>query len=345
MADTDLLKKFIEGNPPKNIRMAAARGLMPIPPHQMLQILVRLRRDPEPDVAAAAAGTLGAWPQKDVVAQLQSPGCSREVLEHFAVSGTSAIQEAIILNPETPGAVVASLASAADPALLETILYNRTRLLETPEILRRLKQNPAATAQVLAAVQEIESDFFGNKKQEYAVEEIEQQKPAEESLLELEEELPWDELSLEGLPTDPEQREAAILARVNTLTAPQKIKLALMGNREARAVLIRDPNKEVSRSVLMSPKLAAHEIESFASMRNVSEEVLRIIGSSKQWTRHYATIHNLVKNPKTPPMISQRLMFRLLPKDLMLLARDRGIPEAVRRNAERMVAQKNPHKA
>ena len=344
MADTDLLKKFLEGNPPKNIRMAAARGLMPIPPHQMLQLLVRLHGDPEPDVAAAAAGTLGGWPHQDVVAQLQSPGCSREVFEHFAGSGTAAVQEAIILNPESPCEVIASLASTAAAALLEMILYNRTRLLETPEILQRLKRNPAATAQILAAAQEIETDFFGDKKQDYTVEEIEQQAPVEESLLELEEELPWDDLSLEGLPTDPEEREAVILSRISTLTPRQKIKLALMGNREARALLIRDANKEVARSVLLSPKLAGNEIESFASMRNVSEEVLRLIGSRKQWIRNYATIHNLVKNPKTPPMISQRLMFRLLPKDLLLLARDRGIPEAVRRNAERILSQRNPHK-
>jgi hypothetical protein len=75
-------------------------------------------------------------------------------------------------------------------------------------------------------------------------------------------------------------------------------------------------------------------------MRNVSDEVLREIGNSREWTRCYAVVHSLVKNPKSPPFISQRMLSRLHTKDLTLLGRDRGIPEAVRRNAQRMAAQR-----
>jgi len=116
--------------------------------------------------------------------------------------------------------------------------------------------------------------------------------------------------------------------------------LALMGSREARAVLVRDTNKEITRCVLQSPKLAINEVESFAAMRQVSDEVLRTIGNSKTWTKSYTVAHNLVRNPKTPPMISQRLLLRLLPKDLIMLSRDRGVPEAVRKGAERTVKQR-----
>ena len=79
-------------------------------------------------------------------------------------------------------------------------------------------------------------------------------------------------------------------------------------------------------------------------MRNVCDDVLRQIGNSKEWTRSYVVIHNLVKNPKTPPAISQRMMPRLLSKDLMLLSRDRSITEAVRRNAQRLLSQRNASK-
>jgi hypothetical protein len=82
-------------------------------------------------------------------------------------------------------------------------------------------------------------------------------------------------------------------------------------------------------------------VESFAAMRNVSEDVLREIGNSRQWTRHYNVVHNLAKNPKTPPAITQRLLFRLQSKDLSLLARDRGVPEMVRRNAQRTLTARN----
>lgn len=344
MSDSDLLKNFFEGNPPKPIRMMAARGLVPLPPSGMLQLLVHLARDPDEEVALKAAETLNGWSERDLVAQLQAPECSQDVLDHFAGSGAAAVQEAIVLNPAAGGPVIAKLAATVSAPLLETILYNRTRLLNAPEILESVKANPAATAEILRLIEEVETEFFGGKKSTYTVGEQAQPAPELEEGFALETELPPDDLILEGLPVGPQERETAILNRLGSLTVRQKIKLALMGTRELRSALVRDRNKEVSRSVLQSPKLTLNEIESFAAMRNCSEDILRVIGSSKAWTKSYGVIHNLIKNPKTPALISQRLMIRLLSKDLKLLIRDRGLPEAVRRNAERMLQQRSSSK-
>jgi hypothetical protein len=345
MPDSDVLKSFSAGNPPKSIRMIAARGLVPIPPGEMLLLLVRLAQDSDQEVAQRAKETLNGWNEKEIVTRLEASECSQEVLEHFAGSTLPAIQEAIILNPHAPAALIANLASCVATPLLETILYNRTRLLDSPEILQEIKLNPAATPEILRLVEEMETEFFGSKKRAYTVTESDQSAPARRENIELEVELPPGDLALEGLPIDPQEREAAILSRIGAMTVRQKIQLARMGTREARSVLIRDTNKEVSRSVLQSPKLTVTEVEAFAAMRNASEDVLRLIGSSKNWTRSYAVTHNLVKNPKTPPMVSQRLLSRLHPKDLMMLSRDRGIPEALKRSAERMLKQRNAPKS
>jgi hypothetical protein len=128
------------------------------------------------------------------------------------------------------------------------------------------------------------------------------------------------------------------------MTVPQRLKHAMFGNREVRAILIRDNNREVAKSVLRSPKLTDTEVEAFAAMRNVTDDVLREIGNSRELTRSYVVAHNLVKNPKTPPMIAQRMLSRLHTRDLYLIGRDRGIPEAVRRNAQRMAAQREAGK-
>jgi hypothetical protein len=93
--------------------------------------------------------------------------------------------------------------------------------------------------------------------------------------------------------------------------------------------------------VLQSPKLTENEIDTIASMRNVSEDVLRDVGSNKEWTRRYAVALNLAKNPKTPPAISQRMLLRLQSRDLKLIGRDRSIPEAVRRYAIQTLAHRN----
>jgi hypothetical protein len=341
MPDSDLLAKLSTGQPPKHVRLLAARGLVPLPPREMLRLLVGLGRDPDAEIAEAAAQSLREWPDRDLLLQLQSPECGAEVLEFFAGSASPAVQEAIITNPAASGSVVAALAARAGAPLLEAILYNQMRLLESPEILEKLKLNPAATPQVLGLVREIEAEFFGSKKREYHVGESKEEIRAPEEMIEFEEEMPLDDLALEGLPADPQQREAAILTQLSRMSVRQKLQLATMGTREVRSVLIRDTNRQVTQGVLQSPKLTVGEVEAFAAMRSISDDVIRRIGNSREWTRSYVVVQNLVKNPKTPLMISQRLMFRLQSRDLIMLARDHGIPEGVRRNAQRLLSQRS----
>jgi hypothetical protein len=240
--------------------------------------------------------------------------------------------------------VIEDLAPRLPAALVETVLYNRNRLLQTPGILASLRQNPAISAEAVRLIKEIETEFFGDKKTAYRVtdEAKAEAAPSEDPGAQSEE--PDEELSLESLPLEPQEREAALSERLSSMTVRQKIQQALLGTREARAILIRDSNRQVARSVLQSPKLTDSEIESFAAMRNVSDEILREIGNNRAWIRSYAVIQNLVRNPKTPPLISQRLLFRLGNRDLSLLSRDRSLPEAVRRNAERTLSQRGAQK-
>jgi len=118
---------------------------------------------------------------------------------------------------------------------------------------------------------------------------------------------------------------------------PQRLKAALKGTREMRAVLIRDPNKLIASSVLSSPKVSVPEVESFARMQNVSEDVLRIIGANRAWLKSYGVILALTKNPKTPLSMSMNLMARLSSKDLQKLAVDRNVPEALRISARKKI--------
>jgi len=110
----------------------------------------------------------------------------------------------------------------------------------------------------------------------------------------------------------------------------QRIKVAMRGRREERSILIRDPNRLVSVAVLSSPKVTDAEVESFAKMANVSEEVLRVIGMNRQWTKNYGVVAGLVRNPKTPVAISLTLLQRINDKDVRVLATDRNIPEPIR---------------
>jgi hypothetical protein len=130
--------------------------------------------------------------------------------------------------------------------------------------------------------------------------------------------------------TGAEVRRQATIQRLSLMTVSEKIKAAMRGSREERTVLIRDPNKLVSLSVLSSPKVNDREIESYAKMANVSEDVLRVIGTSRAWTKSYTVVRALAFNPKSPIAVSMALVSRLVEKDVRMLSVDRNIAEPVK---------------
>jgi hypothetical protein len=127
--------------------------------------------------------------------------------------------------------------------------------------------------------------------------------------------------------------------RLAGLTVADRIKVAMQGTREERGVLIRDPNRLVASAVLSSPKLTESEVEAIARMTNVSDEVLRIVGTTRTWTKNYNVLASLTRNAKTPVAISLTLLNRLVERDIKMLASDRNIPEPIRVAARKLYQQ------
>jgi hypothetical protein len=127
-----------------------------------------------------------------------------------------------------------------------------------------------------------------------------------------------------------ESRRLATIQRLASMNMSEKIRAAMRGSREERTILIRDPNKLVSLAVLSSPKVNEREIESYAKMANVSEDVLRVIGTTRAWTKSYSVVRSLAFNPKSPIAVSMTLVSRLVEKDVRMLSIDRNIAEPVK---------------
>jgi hypothetical protein len=344
MAQDVPLESLLSDATPKNIRILIARGLFPLRAREMMESLVRLVSDADQEIAASAQKTLASYEEDEIISQLKTRDCAPSVHEYFAQSGSSdPVLRTIITNPSCPSRLIESLASQLPAHLLESVLDNRVRILEFPGILNSIKRNPHITPEIQRLIQEIEVEFFRNKKREYEIEEGEElpeATPAKNKFADLEIGVPLEELTLEGLPVESESRQSVLSERLSRLTLREKIRYALFGNREIRALLIRDSNKEVARTVLRSPKMTESEVETIAAMRGVAEDILMEIGNRKEFIRNYNVVHNLIRNPKTPPVISQRLIFRLRSSDLSLLTRDRSIPEVVRYNATRTLHQR-----
>jgi len=131
---------------------------------------------------------------------------------------------------------------------------------------------------------------------------------------------------------------SGVIQQIALMTVSQKIKAAMRGSREARTILIRDPNRIVAFSVLSSPKLTEQDVEGFAKMASVSEDVLRVIATTRAWAKSYSVVRALAFNPKSPMTVSMTLVNRLVEKDVRMLAADRNIAEPVRLLARKMIA-------
>jgi hypothetical protein len=142
---------------------------------------------------------------------------------------------------------------------------------------------------------------------------------------------------------EPEQPAAvnkSLYAKIGSMTVGEKLKLALMGNRDARAILLRDANRLIGRFVLKNPRLTEDEVAAIARNRNIDSEILREIGDHKQWPRNYQVRHGLVTNPKTPLATAIHFVAQLSERDLRFLAKSKNVSATVVGQARRLLAQR-----
>jgi hypothetical protein len=129
----------------------------------------------------------------------------------------------------------------------------------------------------------------------------------------------------------------SLINRIMKMGVKDRVKLGMKGDREARNILIRDPNRLVSTAVINNPRITEQEVEMVASMRSISEDLLRMIASNRQWSRSYNIMHSLARNPRTPIANAITIMSRLQLRDLTALSKNRNVSDAVRRQALRLV--------
>lgn len=132
-------------------------------------------------------------------------------------------------------------------------------------------------------------------------------------------------------------KKESLAKKIQGLAVGEKIKLAQTGNRPVRKLLLADSNKLVVLTSLGNPKITDPEVESVARNRSVVEEALRIIIKKKEWMKNYAIMVAVITNPKTPPGLAMKFVNLLKKKEMMLLSKNKGVCDAVRNAALRIV--------
>jgi hypothetical protein len=131
-------------------------------------------------------------------------------------------------------------------------------------------------------------------------------------------------------------RRQTLLQRLAKMTVAQRVQFAMKGGSEGRRTLIRDNNKVVQRAVLQSPRLTDQEVEAFASMSSLTDEILRLIAGNRAFRKNYVVVRNLLNNPKTPLDVSLHMLPMLNAVDLKRLTTNKNVPETLRSTATKL---------
>jgi len=361
----NVLSKLKQGGVPLPVRQSAARGVLPVGHEELLAILIYLQNDSEPDVRQNASNTLeNEFSESLLMSTLESPTAPAEILEYFGRPPfrSEALLEIVIQNKATPDSTIAAIAEQVEAGLIDLILVNLMRLLRSPFILVALERNSRATPDIKRRLGEIREEFFEKRNNFIPIHRTRAEEKAlkqqtgetvsteEDSSFAYSEEIRAGEdvtsLTIKSLADDgfvsfeemPEEERLSTIQKIARMTIAERVQTALKGSREERIILIRDSNRIVSSSVLESPKLTDSEVEAIASMRSVSEEILRLVGTRREFAKSYTVIHNLVRNPRTPVAASLGMLNRILTNDLRTLSRNKNVPEVIRKTAQRQVS-------
>jgi len=345
-------ERYARRDAPVDVRRMAARGALPLPPLELATVLFALMHDPDSEVKSRARESLEALPDAVCSAVLSGPA-HPVLLSHLAHAHHERAErmEMLALNPATDDATSAYLATLPHKRVVEIMANNQQRLLRHPEIVEALGSNPLTGRSTIDRILSFlgldsrpgdATSKSGGLDAVFSTSEALNDEKAEAALRALlgndTEGLARD-LTEDGAEVDEKQR-GNLYALVQSLSVFQKVKLARMGNKEARALLVRDRNKIVASAALRSPKLQESEVEGFARARNISDEVLRIIAASPEWTRSYQVKLGLATNPKCPQPAALKFLNYLQDRDLQSILKSKDVPAAVSTHAGRILNKK-----
>lgn len=334
---------------PAEVVQTIARGYLPLEQKDLISVLVWLAAAGG-ETADLARASLSEVPPRAHFEYASNEEMPEEYLVRFlGLTSDPLILEALIRNRSLPDASVAALARSAEPRVQDVIVINQARILRAPEILDALLANPALSPDARRRVTETREEFFVKKSrpEEDAAEPVSGDEEPEvvdaplDAIADLLERAASDTQTsepstvalTESEKNDPKKR--AVWARLNFMSVSEKVQLAYRGDRMIRMFLVRERNKLICSAVMRNPRMTEQEVESIAGMRNVEDEVLRLISLRRDWVSKYNIMLTLVRNPKCPVGVVLPFVNRLTLRDLKGLKDDKGVQQVVREMAKK----------
>ncbi|MHC4933462.1 MAG: hypothetical protein ACYTGV_14860, partial [Planctomycetota bacterium] len=143
-------ERYVRADAPRDVRLMAARGALPLQPAELASVLFALMHDADAEVKSTARDSLEALPRPVMSSVLSAP-MHPAILDHLAQAFPNDERhlEAIALNPATPDATIAFIATRPLKNTVEIISNNQERMLRCPAIVDALGDNPLTGRSVI----------------------------------------------------------------------------------------------------------------------------------------------------------------------------------------------------
>jgi len=348
------------------MKQMAAKGVVPgLRPEAIVAVLALLSEDPDAAIASEAANTLANLPPPVITGALAADldpwvidrmaGAQRENREVLAK---------LFVMPRISIDTVETAARSGSEPVTELIATNEQRLLDHPQLIAALYMNKATRMSTADRIVELASrngvtvsgipawrEVVTAVQDELICEPSDEPLPDDQLFYEQEalaEEVaatlaPDEEIFVEVEPGKEElnQQVKALAMRLGEMSVSQRVRRAMLGTKEERMLLVREQNKVVASAAARSPLMQESDIAMVAKNRNVSEEVLRIIGASPIWLKSYTVKKSLIENAKTPVALASSLIPHMRESDLKRLSTDKNVSSAIQLAAKRHLQRRD----
>lgn len=314
----ELRQEFLSGHATLEKKMAVSGGTISLDPADRAELLCILAADPDERIVERAKNVLLSVHSSAFVAALGRADASSKLLEYCSrnLADKSEIADAVSANPGCSAEELSRVAEHLSVGGLQALMDNLERLTDHPSLAFSLLNHAHLSAD-----------------QHQQLEELKQGEPDPRMLA---------EAAKEAVPDD--NKRESMLQRIAKMKVIERVQLAFKGGREERMMLIRDACKVVQRSVLQSSKLTEKEVESFAGMTSLTDEVLRIIATKRKFRKNYIIVKNLLNNPKVPLDLTLQMLPLLQTNDVKSLSMNKNVPETLRSTAIKLNRQRGSNR-
>lgn len=311
----EMLEDLRQGRASREHKLAVCTGGVQISAPDLAEVLSVLALDPDELVASRARESILGLPIQSFVEALNRETALEPLFQYAAtnLAGKPPVLNAMIKNKSCAAEHLLPIVPRLSTLDIQALMDELERVVDSRDLVSALEKSSSVTLEQKAQLNELLSD----------------EKPDEAALA----------VAVEDLEMDEDKRKT-LLQQISAMTVAQRVKFAMKGGADARRVLIRDSNKVVQRAVLQSPRLTDQEVEAFASMTNLTDEILRLIGKNRNFRKNYSVVRNLLSNGKAPLDVTLNLLPMLNPMDLKKLTMNKNVPETLRTTAIKLQRQR-----